>query len=621
MATIGIVGRAFTRATLPGLIAIVPALAQRPAVPTDSIIRAVIGSRVDAKLAPGVVVGFLDPDGRRRIITYGTSGTSRPLDGNTVFEIGSITKTFTGTILADMALAGELGLDDPLSRHMPGGRAPSRDGREITLLDLATHTSGLPRGPDNMGPIRDPLNPAADYTADMMHAFLAGHALRWRPGAEYEYSNLGFMTLSDVVTRRAGAAAWEDVVIARVLAPLGMRDTRETMTDAMRSRLAAGHDEGGYPSPLATFAPTLGGGGQLKSTANDMLIYLAANLDAARNPRRTRLSAALEAAQRDRRGADTGRVGLAWQRITLRNGDTLVFKGGGTAGWRSLAAFIPARGTAIIVLVNSALNHYDLGLHLIAPELPLAPPSRPAWALETPLALAPDILDRYTGTYERGDGVRVIVSRVADTLFVALGQGPRRRMLAASERSFTARGVSFRFAFRPDSVGRFSTLVIDNNGRESVARRVSSADADSLLLPELRRMNAQLLQAEQERDTASMRSLIAPNFMWIRHDARRFGREARIAAVARGERSPHTPEILEEHARSVAPDVAVAIRRLRTILGTGKQQREREIWETRVYVRSPSGWRLSAQHSTAAPDPATDRDTPSHEEFALPARW
>jgi hypothetical protein len=138
---------------------------------------------------------------------------------------------------------------------------------------------------------------------------------------------------------------------------------------------------------------------------------------------------------------------------------------------------------------------------------------------------------------------------------------------------------------------------------------VPGADAqvssvDTTLLRQLRHANAQLLQAEQTGDTAMLRSLIAADFSWIRYDAARFGREARIGAIARGRRNPSTPVILDEDARSLAPDVAVGLRRLRLLLGSGDERRERTVWETRVYVRSASRWILAAQHATAVPDSA-----------------
>ena len=131
---------------------------------SDSAIRAVIKDRVDAKRSSGIAVGILDPDGRTRVFAYGTSGTSRPLDEKSVFEIGSITKTFTATTLADMVAKGEVKLDDPVAKYLPStARVPSRNGREITLVDLATQSSGLPRMPSNFAP-KDQTNPYADYT-------------------------------------------------------------------------------------------------------------------------------------------------------------------------------------------------------------------------------------------------------------------------------------------------------------------------------------------------------------------------------------------------------------------------------------------------------------------------
>ena len=116
---------------------------------------------------------------------------ARPLGPRSVFEIGSINKTFTGTLLADMVNKNEVALADPISKYLPAGvTAPSRNGRSITLLDLATHRSGLPRLPDNHTPA-DRANPYADYTIEKLYAFLSKHELRRDPGAEGEYSNLG----------------------------------------------------------------------------------------------------------------------------------------------------------------------------------------------------------------------------------------------------------------------------------------------------------------------------------------------------------------------------------------------------------------------------------------------
>jgi serine-type D-Ala-D-Ala carboxypeptidase/endopeptidase len=143
------------------------------APPSDSYIRQILTERIDKqKQSVGIVVGVLDAKGRR-IVAYGSleNGDKRPLDGDTVFEIGSITKVFTSLLLADMAQRGEVRLDDPIAKYLPPSvKVPERAGRQISLVDLATHTSGLPRMPANFRP-KDPANPYEDYTEEQLYSF------------------------------------------------------------------------------------------------------------------------------------------------------------------------------------------------------------------------------------------------------------------------------------------------------------------------------------------------------------------------------------------------------------------------------------------------------------------
>src|SRR5215470_11566316 len=158
----------------------------------------------------GLVAGRID-GGRRIAATYGRSGAAndRPLDADTVFEIGSITKVFTALLLAEMVGRGEVALDDPAAKFLPERvRMPEYQGVPITLLDLATYTSGLPRMPNNFAP-KDPTNPYADYTADQLYDFLSGYKLAYTPGKHYEYANLGFGLLGHVLSLRAGKSSEE----------------------------------------------------------------------------------------------------------------------------------------------------------------------------------------------------------------------------------------------------------------------------------------------------------------------------------------------------------------------------------------------------------------------------
>src|SRR5438552_3667921 len=143
------------------------AAAQSPSpVPPNEEIRKILVQRIDeAKQGVGIVVGVIESNGRR-IVSYGAlaKGDKRPLDGDTVFEIGSITKVFTSLLLSDMVQRGELALNDPIAKYLPSSvKVPDRGSRAITLQDLSTHTSGLPRMPTNFNP-KDAANPYADYS-------------------------------------------------------------------------------------------------------------------------------------------------------------------------------------------------------------------------------------------------------------------------------------------------------------------------------------------------------------------------------------------------------------------------------------------------------------------------
>ena len=173
--------------------------------PSDATVRGILARRVDAKQSVGIVVGIANRD-TSRFISYGTfNGPGTPhVTEDTVFEIGSVTKTFTATVLAEMVVRGEVALEDSVAQYLPPEvRLPSRNGQTITLLDLATHTSGLPRFPANINP-GDGANPFADYTQQQLYAFLSSYVLPRDPGEQYEYSNLGMALLGHALARRAG---------------------------------------------------------------------------------------------------------------------------------------------------------------------------------------------------------------------------------------------------------------------------------------------------------------------------------------------------------------------------------------------------------------------------------
>ena len=358
--------------SLAGLALIAAAtapLAAESQFPPNAVIQQILDERVAEQRTFGVVLGTMDARGRIHLYHAGSSGQEDvSLNGDSVFEIGSISKTFNTALLADMVMRGEVNLDDPVAKYLPSTvKVPERGGKQITLYDLAIHSSGLPRLPANLQPA-DMSNPYADYTVDQMYQSLSGYQLERDIGAKYEYSNLGSGLLGHALARRVGKS-WEETVIERILEPLGMTDTRITLTAGMRRRLAIGHNETLEPVPLWDM-PTLAGSGALRSTVNDMLKYLAANVDPTSKPL-GEILATTHISQHEA-GSPKLTIGLGWHILHVRDGAGIVFHTGGTGGYRSFIGFDPVKHIGVVMLTNSAIGADDIAIHLIDQRTPLA---------------------------------------------------------------------------------------------------------------------------------------------------------------------------------------------------------------------------------------------------------
>jgi CubicO group peptidase (beta-lactamase class C family) len=308
----------------------------------------------------GMAVGYVDNRGEREYFCSGTltKNGEEKVDKHTVYEIGSITKVFTGTVLADMVLKGELNLDDPAEKYLPDTmRMSSRNGKKITLGHLAAHNSGLPRMPTNFRP-KDFRNPYSDYTVEKMYEFLSEYSLRWGIGERYVYSNLGMGLLGHILGLRAGMD-YEQLIIERICRVLGMEDTRIALSEDMKKRLARGHNPRGEVPNWDV--PTLAGAGALRSTAADMLTFLGANIGIERTPLLPAMGMALK--PRVDAGASM-QVGLGWH--IRDNGKTqIVWHNGGTGGYRAFCGFIKAKKIGVVVLSNMNIGADDIGFHLL----------------------------------------------------------------------------------------------------------------------------------------------------------------------------------------------------------------------------------------------------------------
>jgi D-alanyl-D-alanine-carboxypeptidase/D-alanyl-D-alanine-endopeptidase len=424
---------------------------------SDSIIERVIRERVDLGLNAGLVVGLIDSTGRQHVYAVGVvRGPGSPrVDVNTVFEIGSITKTFTASLLADMVQRGEVALDDPVTNYLPSDARFKANGRAITLVDLATQTSGLPRLPSNMAP-KDTQNPYADYSVQQMYDFLSHYELPRDIGEKYEYSNFGVGLLGHALARKSGMS-YEELLKKRILEPLGMKDTAITLSPAMRAHLAPGHDAAGAAAANWDL-PALAGAGALRSTANDMLKFLAANLGKADGP----LGPALQETHRIRHAADNPDtdVGLAWQ--VLHNfGTDLTWHNGGTGGYHSWIGFVKTRGIGAVLLSNSAASIDDIGFHLLQRRFPLAQPPKQ----RREVTLDSKLLDTYVGEYRLSPEFSIKVTRKGNALFIeATGQSPLP-IFAESENEFFVKAVDAQITFVKEK-NRVTKLILHQYGRD-----------------------------------------------------------------------------------------------------------------------------------------------------------
>jgi CubicO group peptidase (beta-lactamase class C family) len=438
-------------------------------IPSDAAIRDLLSERIaQERNGIGIVVGVVGAGGRR-LVAHGVraEGDPRALDGDTVFEIGSITKVFTCLLLTDMARRGEVGLDDPVALYLPAGvTVPERGGKQITLIDLATHTSGLPRWPDDIAPgelsPKDWSNPYADYTVTQLHAFLARHRLGSDIGTAHAYSNLGMGLLGRALAHRAGLD-FETLVGQRITGPLCMADTAIALTPDQAARFAVGHDQARRPV-AAWEMPTFAGAGGLRSTANDLLTFLAAELGFIETP----LKAAMAAQVGTRRPSDAGYIQALGWRIDPEPAGEIVWHGGATGGFRCFALFERERRAGVVMLTNSASERNDdIPFHLLSGRpLKPAPPPRVA------VALSAEALERLVGRYRFSATRFIFVTREDDRLFAQLTGQWRFEVFPESPATFFWLIAEAQMTFDIDPDGRVTGLVFRQNDRVAPAQRI-----------------------------------------------------------------------------------------------------------------------------------------------------
>lgn len=408
----------------------------------------------------GLVVGMVVGVARNGEIQYFAFGETEKGRGNrpnpkTVYEIGSISKAITGSILADMVQNGEVRLDDPVQKYLPDSVAmPVADDRPITLEHLSTHTSGLPRLADNFKPA-DHDDPYADFTVDSLHSFIKEHKFR-RPPGEYEYSNLGAGMLGFLLAKHEGKS-YEELLADHITKPLGMNDTTVVLRSDQQQRLAVPYNAALKRDRNWAF-PTLAGAGGIRSTAADMMRYLEANLADDDKP----LTRSLKLAHEKRADiGDGGAIGLGWH--IARDGKTRWHNGmtGGYAAWASIVA---EKKVAVVVLSNTAtMKITELGelITRVACGEKVDPPKT-----RKTVAVEPALLESYVGSYYILPWFSLTVTREGDQLLVQASGQDKYPVFAESPTEFYYKVVDAQITFAKNDAGKIDKLILHQNGRD-----------------------------------------------------------------------------------------------------------------------------------------------------------
>ena len=453
------------------------------ALPSDSDISNILAQRIDALAGEqdgiGIVVGVIGPSGRR-VIAYGhrSQQDSRELDGDTIFEIGSVGKLFTALLLADMARKGEVALADPIAKYLPSSDTiPEHNGHAITLADLATHTSGLPFMPDELPVLNE--SAARKYGAPQLYQFLARYKLTRDPGAAWDYSNLDYWLLGQALTARAGMD-FEKLVRARITAPLQMNSTLVSLAlpFKLKFRVAPGHDASLQPAPpssaLSIYAAMPSAGMGAVSSVNDMLTFLAVCLGYQQSSLAPSIALMLDTT---RPMDDSSSQALGWV-VIGKGDDRIITHEGGTWGYASYVAWDPAARVGVVVLSNQITPVGDIALYLLRPNIPMDHPV--AWT-HTEIKLDSAALDAYLGDYEAEDVGIFKIARDHNRLTIEMPPDwglPKLRLHPESRTDFFVAELPVHVTFQIGRDGHVSgVLVYPPRGQHGIpAKRTSLND-------------------------------------------------------------------------------------------------------------------------------------------------
>ena len=449
-----------------------------------------LAARVDAMAQPlvedgltvGMVIGVLQGE-QAWIRGYGeiALGKGQRPGANTIYEIGSVSKVFTGILLADAEERGLVSLDDPVGDVLVDElEFPLFEDQPIRFWHLSTHTSGLPRLPGNLI-FNDLEDPYADYTIELLYEFLEGYKLRRAPGETFAYSNLGVGLLGNCLAN-VQDLTYEQLLAERIAGPLGLKSTGIELSESMKARLASGYDVDQQPKSNWSM-PAFNGAGGIRSDMTDMLRFARANL----HPEETPIEDALLLAQKIRHQDESG-PDLSWSghgaQVCLgwfpASGGATRWHNGQTGGYHTYLAIWPDKDCAVALFANTTWGHMtscaDSVLLMLVGEEPHT------IEYEKPIALPREDLEAFVGEYKLSFLAKMSVTLEADGLWAQVTLQPKLRLYASSPDTFFYRAVEAEVHFKKDDQGQVSGLEIHQGGtvtqgeRQNTIKKPEDAD-------------------------------------------------------------------------------------------------------------------------------------------------
>lgn len=435
----------------------------------EASIRTLARPLVESEEVPGVVIGWIAADGTEHLVALGRRGRddSTPLSDDAIFEIGSLTKLFTGLTFASLVTTKEIDPHATIDTLLPEKARPKTDSG-VELIQLASHRGGMPEIAPNLE--RDMSRFVVDYSQydeTKLAEFLRGFAPSPKPGRRYVYSNFGFGVLGYILAQHEKQPLSE-LVAKRVTKPLGLDATGFEVSPTLAQRSSVGHDPNGDPVPPMEFAALAGCGG-MRSSAADLLRFARAFLEP-----KGELAAAIEYASTPVAKTPQGvGIGLDW--MLALDGETF-FHSGQTAGFSSFLCFHREKHIGVVVLTNGSSMQVELlGVGVLrtllgVPVTPLSVKS-PVRLAEAEDAHRAEI-QRRAGKYAMKGGPTMEVTAQDGRLYAQLPGQPAYRLLPLADGTFVYRSIDASVTFEIEGEGSAQSLVLHQNRRDLSFERI-----------------------------------------------------------------------------------------------------------------------------------------------------